>query len=78
MGMKPRDIRVALVKRGLTGRQVAAEVGLSPSAFSRLVHGHRRADPSLLEAIEKAIRSPRVSSDELAPGGEPTPKVGEA
>ena len=73
MGMKPRDIRVAMVRRGLTGRQVAAAVGLSPSAFSRLVHGHRRADPSLLEAIEKAIRSPRASTDDTTAGANEAP-----
>ena len=73
MGMKPRDIRVAMVRRGLTGRHVAAEVGLSPSAFSRLVHGHRRADPSLLEAIEKAIRSPRASKNDTTAGANEAP-----
>jgi transcriptional regulator with XRE-family HTH domain len=73
MGMKPRDIRVALVKRGLTGRQVAAAVGLSPSAFSRLVHGHRRADPILLEAIEKALKSPVILKDETTAGANEAP-----
>ena len=78
MPLKPLHIKVALVRNKKTGKEVAAAVGLSPSSFSRLIHGHRNVDPRLLEAIEQAIRSPRVSSAELAPGGEPTPKVGEA
>ena len=58
MALKVHRIKVALAIHKKTGRQVAAKVGLSPTAFSRLMHGHRRADPRLLDAIEKAIRTP--------------------
>jgi transcriptional regulator with XRE-family HTH domain len=78
MPLKPLHIKVALVRNNKTGKEVAAAVGLSPSSFSRLIHGHRNFDPSLLEAIEQAIRSPRASSDEPTPGNEPTPKDGVA
>jgi transcriptional regulator with XRE-family HTH domain len=64
MAITIREIRVLLVKHNKTGRHVAARVGLSPTAFSRLIHGHRRADPELLERIAVAIR---------ARGGDDTP-----
>lgn len=57
MAITIREIRVLLVKHNKTGRQIAAQVGLSPTAFSRLIHGHRRADSDLLKRIEKAIRA---------------------
>jgi len=57
-------------------KEVAAAVGLSPSSFSRLIHGHRNVDPRLLEAIEEAIKAPKTRPVE--PSSEPTPEDGAA
>ena len=75
MTLKARDIKVALIRHKKTGRQVSAAVGLSPSAFSRLMHGHRRADPELLARIEQAIRSRTPRDDETAGAIETPPAV---
>ena len=58
MALKVHQIKIALARRNKTGQQVAAQVGLSATAFSRLIHGHRHADPELLDRIEAAIRGP--------------------
>ena len=71
--LKTRDIKVALIRHKKTGKQVSAAVGLSPSAFSRLIHGHRRADPELLDRIEQAIRSKGTADDETAGASETPP-----
>jgi transcriptional regulator with XRE-family HTH domain len=76
MPLRPLHIKVALVRNKKTGKEVAAAVGLSPSSFSRLIHGHRNVDPSLLEAIEEAIKAPKTRPVE--PSSEPTPEDGAA
>ena len=73
MPLKPRHIKVALVRKGKTGKEVAAAVGLSPSSFSRLIHGHRHVNPRLLEAIEQAIKAPQTPKDETTAGANDAP-----
>lgn len=70
MPLRPLHIKVAIVRKGRTAKEVAAAVGLSPSSFSRLIHGHRRVDSRLLEAIEQAIKAPKTSKDETTAGAD--------
>jgi transcriptional regulator with XRE-family HTH domain len=73
MALKVHHIKVALVRHNKTGRQIASKVGLSPTAFSRLMHGHRRAGPKLLAAIEAAINEPTQPQDDETAGANETP-----
>ncbi|WP_366918223.1 helix-turn-helix domain-containing protein [Algiphilus sp.] len=38
--MKPVDIRIALLRKGVTNVQVANDLGLSPKTVSNVIRGH--------------------------------------
>lgn len=41
--MKPVEIRVALLRKGITQSQIAREFGISRSAVSRIIHGKSKS-----------------------------------
>lgn len=49
------ELRIGMVLRGLTGRDVARRAGVSPFELSRIVNGRKSADPVVLSRIRAAI-----------------------
>jgi hypothetical protein len=55
--LSDKRLKGALARSGKRAQDVAAEVGLSSTAFSRALNGHRRVDRDLLDRIREAIDS---------------------
>jgi transcriptional regulator with XRE-family HTH domain len=52
-GMSPVDIKVALMRRGVTQSKIARKLGVSVTAVHQVVHGQMRS--GRIEALIKAV-----------------------
>lgn len=66
MALNTDDIRAELMRRRLTAKQIAAELGLAVSTVTRAINGETRSpDPRVLPRIAQLLG---VSKEELNPG----------
>ena len=67
-------LKVALLRRGLTARHVAARLHISEWTLSRIVNGRQEPDRALMRRLLRVIASPpprRRRSRKVHPAGRP-------
>lgn len=55
--MTPVEIKIELMRRGITQQEIADELNLKKSVVSLCIHGHRRCPP-VRRAIARKLKMP--------------------
>jgi Trp operon repressor len=59
MASKRLRLKIALLRSGLTARQIAPTLGVSEWTLSRIINGRQRADRSFLSRLDEVIAAGR-------------------
>ena len=59
MASKRLRLKIALLRSGLTARQIAPTLGVSEWTLSRIINGRQQADPELLRQFDEVTGAER-------------------